>query len=157
MAKKGERTADRVQVTCPCGTEFEVTRRRFEEGRGRRCSKPCTYKYMERPSGLTYNIVQENAAWKKPGDEPWNKGMVMKDEITYKELHKWVARHREKTGVCEHCGETRKTEWANKSHTYQRDLADWLELCKKCHGKHDSGENRGKAVEKFGVKQVACR
>ncbi len=154
MAKRGERSADRVSVTCPCGTAFEVTKSRYEAGRGRRCSKACQYAYATRPTGLSYSITRVNPTAFPKGHEPWNKGVAMKDEITYKELHRWVARHRTKTGRCEHCQEHRETQWANRSHEYRRELGDWLELCRSCHRKHDSGPAAGAATRKFGRDQV---
>lgn len=38
---------------------------------------------------------------------------------------------------CEHCGCTETVEWANRSQTYQRDLDDWLALCRPCHRTYD--------------------
>jgi hypothetical protein len=95
--------------------QFQVTPSRAKQGRGRYCSKECKYKYRVRPSGLKYNVVKENPTSFKPGETPWNKGVALKEEISYKELHRWVARHRDKAGVCEHCQEPKTTEWANKS------------------------------------------
>jgi hypothetical protein len=74
MPKKGELTAERVTITCPCGKEFSVTKTRYEAGRGRRCSKECQRKFMTRPSGLKYNIVKVNPTRFPPGHVPWNKG-----------------------------------------------------------------------------------
>ena len=60
------------------------------------------------------------------------------DEVSYRQLHKWVYTNLGKPSLCEYCGETRgRIEWANKSHKYKRDLKDWLMLCKKCHVAYD--------------------
>lgn len=77
-----------VKVTCPCGAVFEAKRAAVNRpGCGRYCSRACMYKYRVRPSGLTYNITEENAGWFKPGERPfpdagfkpgqapWNKGI----------------------------------------------------------------------------------
>lgn len=76
-----------VEVTCPCGTVFEVKLTAFKKpGEGKYCSKACMYRYRVRPTGLTYNIKVVNRGWRKPGDppptgcfkpglEPWNKGI----------------------------------------------------------------------------------
>ena len=72
------------------------------------------------------------------------------DTVGYRALHDWVRVRRGKPKVCEFCGSQDRMEWANKSHEYKRDISDWLELCHKCHMKYDSGENRGKAKEKYG-------
>jgi hypothetical protein len=115
------------------------------------------YKYRVRPKGLTYEIKTQNRAWFQPGrkaptgpENPQWKG----DQVSYRELHRWVAKHRTKTGECERCGAEGETQWANKSHKYQRDLADWLELCRKCHRNHDSGPAWGLATQKYGRRAV---
>lgn len=66
-----------VQVTCPCGTVFEVKAWRIAAGRGKFCSKPCKYKYQKLPSrkGMKYNVARENPTKFKPGHVTWNKGM----------------------------------------------------------------------------------
>src|SRR5262245_29698370 len=56
------------------------------------------------------------------------------DEVGYFGLHAWVYRHKTKTGRCSECGdrpETR-TDWANVSGEYRRDLDDFVELCVPC-------------------------
>jgi hypothetical protein len=154
MPKPGERAVEYVKVTCPCGEEFETPKRRIEQGRGRYCSRDCMYRYRVRPTGLKYEIKNENPGWFKPGrPQETGEGNVSwkGEDVSYKELHRWVAKHKQKTGVCENCGTSdAPTEWSNKSHEYRRDLNDWSELCKKCHGAHDSGEARGAATRKYG-------
>jgi hypothetical protein len=115
------------------------------------------YTYRVRPKGLKYEIKAQNRAWFTPGHQmptgPGNhrwKG----DRVGYRELHRWVAKHRAKTGTCERCNVEGETQWANKSHAYRRDLADWLELCRKCHRSHDSGPAWGLATQKYGRRAV---
>ena len=78
------------------------------------------------------------------GSLTWNwKG----DDIAYRGVHKWVARHKERTGVCQHCGRRPKptpggrkknvTSFANISGEYRRDLDDYIELCEICHKSFD--------------------
>lgn len=55
----------------------------------------------------------------------------------YKNLHYWVNKELGKPLFCELCDATSNLEWANKSHTYQRLLSDWIGLCKKCHYAYD--------------------
>jgi hypothetical protein len=157
MPKRGQIIVPRITVACPCGENFEVTQKILDQGKGRYCSRPCMYRYRTRPTGLTYNLKTPNPTWFVPGrdepkgkDSPYWKG----DQVGYQELHRWVRRSKTKTGTCEHCGENRKTQWANKSHEYKRDLDDWLELCQPCHGKYDSGEARGSATRKYGRNAV---
>jgi len=64
------------------------------------------------------------------------------NEVGNVALHNWVARHRGRPSVCEHCGledpqHPRRFQWANKSGEYKRDLEDWLRLCGKCHFVYD--------------------
>lgn len=147
-------TQGKLLVTCPCGENFLATQVRVDEGRGKTCSKVCGYRYRVRPTGLTYQKHKENPTSFKPGhifnrtgaDSPNWKG----DQVGYKELHRWVIRLKERPAECEQCGITCETDWANISHEYRRDVEDWAALCRPCHGRHDSGENRGKGVELFG-------
>ena len=62
------------------------------------------------------------------------------DSVGYKALHLWVGRHRVKTGVCRGCARKVRTEWANISGVYLRDLSDFAELCVPCHRELDSYE-----------------
>ncbi len=140
-----------MKIGCPCGAEMDVPPSRAD--RTKYCSNVCKYKYRIRPTGLTYVILNDNPGWFQPGHEApegsahpnWKS-----DDVGYRQLHDWVKANREKTGRCEHCGIECNTQWANKSHEYKRDLADWLELCRKCHGEHDSGPKRGLATAKYG-------
>jgi len=56
----------------------------------------------------------------------------------YNKIHQWNLRHWVKTGICEHCLITTKTQWSNKTGKYLLGVAsDWQELCPKCHSKYD--------------------
>lgn len=59
------------------------------------------------------------------------------DEASYSAIHKWVNRHYEKPGKCEHCGKPKIIEWANVSGEYNRKRDDWIGLCKSCHFYYD--------------------
>ena len=73
-------------------------------------------------------------------DNPAWKG----DKVGYVPLHIWVRRQLGTPTVCEHCGRGnlygRSIHWANKSHKYLRNIADWLRLCARCHFQYD-GKN----------------
>lgn len=57
----------------------------------------------------------------------------------YNTIHVWVLRHYKKTGVCENCRESKKTEWSNKTGNYDRhNRLEWQELCKQCHYLYDT-------------------
>ncbi len=60
------------------------------------------------------------------------------DQVGYSALHRWVRYWKIKTGVCVRCGtDDKRTEWANISGEYLRDLDDYEELCCSCHQKQD--------------------
>ena len=138
----------RRTALCPCGIRFPVAEWQIKSGKGKYCSKPCLYKFRQRPSGLTYEIKVENAGWFKLGQRPspsteFQVGEVPHnfkgDQVGYDALHDWVEKHKQDPGKCEHCGESERLQWANKSHEYKRDLEDWLRLCSGCHGQYDRG------------------
>ena len=72
---------------------------------------------------------------KPKGASAWNwKG----DDVAYKGVHKWVARYKVRTGICEHCERpSKRTEFANISGEYRRDVNDYVELCVVCHKRFD--------------------
>lgn len=45
-------------------------------------------------------------------------------------------------GICENCKQSKKTQWANISGEYKRELNDWAELCAACHALIDGGRGR---------------
>lgn len=63
------------------------------------------------------------------------------EKVSYREMHKWVAKNLGKPSDCSECGKIglsgRKIHWANISRKYKRDLNDWARLCVPCHWKHD--------------------
>jgi hypothetical protein len=63
------------------------------------------------------------------------------NDVGYSGLHSWLKRKLGKPMICEHCGKKveRPTQihWANKYHTYKRNLTDWIRLCSSCHKKYD--------------------
>jgi hypothetical protein len=60
-------------------------------------------------------------------------------EASYSALHHWMQRNHPRVGVCEECGATGRTEWANLDHRYRRVRDDWRELCCLCHRRYDAG------------------
>lgn len=60
------------------------------------------------------------------------------DDASYSAIHTWLRKYREKAGVCDECGASAFTEWANVSGEYRRDDPDdWRELCRSCHKTYD--------------------
>lgn len=68
------------------------------------------------------------------------------ENVSYRNLHRWVERYSGKPSRCEHCGSYnlmgRKIHWANISGRYLRNLNDWIRLCVKCHKAFDKTENQ---------------
>jgi len=66
---------------------------------------------------------EEKAAWKGDG-------------VSYRELHKWVRRHKGKPGKCIDCGKP-ALDWSNFDGKYRRRLEDFVPRCRSCHIKYD--------------------
>ncbi len=167
MARRGDRSAPRVSVTCSCGKAFEVLKSRYDAGRGRRCSVACQNKYATRPSGLTYVKHKENLTSFKPGEhrspgtefkrgqEAWNKGVpsgrvplnVFKPSamLTYGALHCEVrqARGPASRQSCTRADATCKgpIQWANISGLYEG-IWDFDPMCQSHHVRYDQALGR---------------
>lgn len=72
------------------------------------------------------------------------------DDVSYKTLHQWVARHTMKPDLCPNCHSNRKLELANVSGKYKRDLNDWEYLCRRCH------YEKYHKLYKIGFKCIIC-
>jgi hypothetical protein len=65
---------------------------------------------------------------------PWWKG----EAVGYRAIHTYLQKHFPKTGICEECSESGKTDYALiKDREYSRDRADYRELCRSCHVAYD--------------------
>jgi hypothetical protein len=64
------------------------------------------------------------------------------DNPSYEALHKRIRKRKSKTGICERCGRSIKTEFANISGKYMDDINDFIELCKLCHVRFDKEQGR---------------
>lgn len=75
------------------------------------------------------NLNEDNPAWKGK-------------EVGYFGLHAWINNKLGRPKQCENCGKVKakKFEWANKNHTYKRNLKDWVRLCVSCHRLYDHGK-----------------
>lgn len=61
---------------------------------------------------------------------------------SYISLHAWIRSNYGSADRCENrdCPDTSQLfEWANLSHEYRKDRADFARLCKSCHGRYDRG------------------
>lgn len=131
---------------CACGcngltTIFRKKARKFISGHNSNVENPFKGK---KHAQATKKLMSQ----KKIGLKPWNWDKLNLD--SYGQLHQWVKRHRGKASICEFCKSTNIVEWANKSHKYKHELSDWLELCRKCHARYDSGEYYGAARRIYG-------
>jgi hypothetical protein len=89
------------------------------------------FKKGQRPSRKTEfkkgeNIGEFNSQWK---------GL----DAGYRAIHHWVELHLGKASKCskDNSHTSKRYHWANISHTYKRDLNDYMELCVPCHKKYD--------------------
>lgn len=68
------------------------------------------------------------------------------DDVGYVGLHYWVNKNLGKPNRCEICDKAgltgKQIHWANKDHSYKRNLVDWLRLCVPCHKKYDLEVNK---------------
>lgn len=58
------------------------------------------------------------------------------DEVSYRQLHKWLRKEKGSPKICSHCGK-KATDWANVDGEYCRKLGDYIPLCRSCHIKYD--------------------
>lgn len=58
------------------------------------------------------------------------------DDVSYRELHKWLRKEKGVPKICEHCGK-KASDWANIDGLYRRNLEDFIPLCRSCHIKYD--------------------
>lgn len=125
-----------LKKLCQCGKEFRVFP--FEKDIRKSCSTKCANKYRKQNQG-GYKSIKGSLA--KMGSKNPQFGKI-KENPSYEALHHYIHKRLDKAKPekCEHCGEEKKLEMANKSREYKRELEDWLWLCKKCHFKYDGGE-----------------
>ena len=71
------------------------------------------------------------------------------DAAGYTAIHTHLRKYFPKSGVCDECGETKRTEYALiKGREYSRNREDYRELCKLCHNRYDEiGGSRWRGVE----------
>ena len=115
-----------VLVSClECSENFFARKANLDIGKDKYCSKDC------------FNVARSTLR----GSETSNwKG----NNVKYSGLHMWVRSMLGEPSKCEHCETTtaKKFEWANKNHTYFRNITDWVRLCTSCHRKYDYTFNK---------------
>lgn len=97
--------------------------------KGKKLSKKHREKMSEAHKGKPayWNIGEKSPNWKG-------------ENVSYRELHKWIVKQLGKPIKCEHCGAIRdkkRFHWANIDHKYRRNIDDYISLCGSCHKKYD--------------------
>ena len=120
-------------MLCECGCGEETPRAKR------------TYGYRGVVKGQSLRFINgHNSRLRLGPDHPQWKG----EDAGYMAVHNWLRRNREKTGICDECGEVRRTDWANISGRYLRDAGDYRELCRGCHVVFD-GRERDPSTGRF--------
>lgn len=145
-----------IEIQCPqCGKIFRIKPYRLERTPTPCCSKGCKVAYKRSLRSNTcyqcgkefdnYASYQMKYCSKKCfglANRDNNNYLWKGDDAQYRTKHHWVVRRLGKATMCESCGLTeipegkqRYFDWANISGEYKRDISDWQQLCRKCHGK----------------------
>lgn len=101
------------------------------------CNKPVTNKNL---SGLCLSCGKKGERhhlFGKPRLQGEKHYAWKGDKVGYGALHDWVRSRLVAPKKCQHCGEEKKLDLANKTGQYLRDLDDWLWLCRSCHRQYD--------------------
>lgn len=60
---------------------------------------------------------------------------------SYSSVHKWLYKRLNRKHVCSNCfTPSLWTDWASLSHSFKRDVKDYIELCRSCHTRFDHGK-----------------
>lgn len=75
---------------------------------------------------------------------------------SYSAIHKWMSNNFKKKDSCFRCsGNKPRTEWANISGKYERNINDWVELCSSCHRYFDRNKKvRSEIIENYTGKKA---
>lgn len=156
-----------MKAICVCGKEFKTKPCLVAIGKGKFCSKKCSYANKTRRSGLKYNIKVKNKAWFQEGVVPktawkpgetagennpnWKGGISSQVSPSKKEkqnlstkIKKWKKQIFKRDGrICSICKSTEQLEvdhikpWS--THPDLRfELSNGRVLCNQCHRKTDS-------------------
>lgn len=150
-----------------CNKEFKVYPYQTKNGFGKYCSRLCrTTASKGRPTWFSLHVkkgicLNTGKSHFKKGAIPHNKGLVgflggnkhykwQAENPSYRAVHGWIAKQLGKPKTCEFCKtkEAKRYEWANKSGKYERNLSDWLRLCKRCHNIYDNIGKKGWATRR---------
>ncbi len=128
----GTSMKNRIKKLClVCGKEFLI----IPSSSKKFCSVKCHNKFQtgkKRPSFTKEHRRRMGKSKMGEKNHQW-KG----DEVGVNGIHRWVRRHKGKPQICERCGTAEHLDWANKDHSYKRNLDDYISLCRSCHMKYD--------------------
>lgn len=140
-----------------CGKEY-LCRSLWKYQTSRYCSRECMSKHYSiikkgiSPFFMT-DEVRKKISKTKTGVSIWGgkrEGMEWMDgdknhnwkgdDVSYRDIHKWVERKKEKAKSCVMCQSNDKKmyHWANIDHKYKRNVDDYISLCPDCHYKYDN-------------------
>lgn len=69
-------------------------------------------------------------------------GMWVGNKVGKVAVHGWIVRTLGKASKCFICGKTQgQIDWANRDHSYKRNIEDWVQLCHSCHTIYDIKHN----------------
>jgi hypothetical protein len=131
---KGSGIKPTANITCEwCGISVVVLR--YEAKYRRFCSMACGHFGHRGTVGHWMGVKRPDMAEERKGKgNPAWKG----DDVKYSGLHIWLRENYGNAGACEHCGVTKKLDWAlKKGKTYKRRRSYFLHLCRSCHQKYD--------------------
>jgi len=104
------------------------------------CCSDCYFKSEDlKEFARNSHLIKNNGSWKG------NLGNI-KEDAGYTAIHEWINRNKEFTFNCEICDkkvESRgQLDLANVSGDYNRDVNDFIWLCRSCHTKFDKLKKR---------------
>jgi hypothetical protein len=125
-------------IYCACGCGQQRTKYTIEDGRERK-DRPKLYithhnQKGYKPTEETRRKTSESMKGKNKG----NKNGMWKDSPKYAALHLWVRNHLPQPEYCQECIQVPPYDLANVTGIYNRELDNWLYLCRKCHMKSDN-------------------
>lgn len=138
-------------VEYPATSEYFHRNKNKRDGLEYRCKKCRSVQWKDyiekardkkRERGRAY--YQENREKRILKSKNTRDAFKKKFGFCYVTLHKWVKDNKTKIGKCVMCGKEGKTDWANISGEYKRDLDDYQELCQSCHSIYDRQKEKDK-------------
>lgn len=83
----------------------------------------------------------KNKPWTLPDNRGVKNGMWAGNEAKYSTVHNWISSKYGKPKKCQNCnGKNAKSnyyDWANITGVYDRNIKNYIRLCRSCHISHD--------------------